>query len=151
MWLEVLLLCALLLVYAVLRDRRPRNCPPGPTEIPFFGRMPFFDEVVAEELKKNYGDIVMYRTGSYRSVLLFDYHVAKEALARLEFADRPNFFESFNIDDQKTGGVVSSNGRQWQHDRRFVLRSLRDLGMGKSYLEEAINIEAKALVEDLRL
>ncbi|KAF2354401.1 Cytochrome P450 [Trinorchestia longiramus] len=47
-------------------------------------------------------------------------------------------------------GVVGSNGAHWQHDRRFVLRNLRNLGMGKSYLEEAINIEAKALVEDLK-
>ncbi|KAA0200340.1 Cytochrome P450 CYP3214A10, partial [Hyalella azteca] len=46
--------------------------------------------------------------------------------------------------------VIGSNGAQWQHDRRFVLRNLRNLGMGKSYLEEAINIEAKALVEDLK-
>ena len=47
-------------------------------------------------------------------------------------------------------GVTMSNGAQWQHDRRFFLRNLRNLGMGKSYLEGAINIEAEALVEDLK-
>ena len=56
--------------------------------------------------------------------------------------------------DQLSGWLVSgiafSSGPQWQHDRRFLLRNLRNLGMGKSYLEGAINIEAEALVEDLK-
>ncbi|KAA0200339.1 Cytochrome P450 CYP3214A9 [Hyalella azteca] len=150
MWVEIVLLFVLVLVYAVLRDRRPRTLPPGPAEIPFFGRLPFFDEKTGENLRKNYGDIVTYRTGTLRSVFLFDYDTAKEALARLEFADRPSFFSTLSLDDEKTGGLVGSNGVQWQHDRRFVLRNLRNLGMGRSYLEEAINIEAKALVEDLK-
>ena len=47
-------------------------------------------------------------------------------------------------------GLVSANGLQWVHDRRFVLRHLRDLGMGKTYIENAIQDEAKALVEDLK-
>ncbi|KAA0200341.1 Cytochrome P450 CYP3214A, partial [Hyalella azteca] len=150
MFLEIVLLFVLVLVYAVLRDRRPRNCPPGQVEIPFFGRLPFFDEKTAERLRTTYGDVVSCRTGSFRTVMLFDYHTAKEVMARPEFSDRPNFFSSFSLDDQKTGGVFSSNGVHWQHDRRFVLRNLRNLGMGRSYLEEAINIEAKALVEDLK-
>ncbi|XP_047739964.1 cytochrome P450 2L1 isoform X5 [Hyalella azteca] len=150
MWLEIVLLFVLVLVYAVLRDRRPRNCPPGPAEIPFFGRLPFIDAESGENLRKTYGDIVMYRTGTIRSVFLFDYDTAKEAMARLEFADRPDFFTTFSLDDQKLGGVISSNGVHWQHDRRFVLRNLRNLGMGKNHLEEAINIEGKALVEDLK-
>ena len=46
-------------------------------------------------------------------------------------------------------GVALSEGDQWHHDRRFFIRNLRNLGMGKSYLEGAISIEAKALVDDL--
>ena len=47
-------------------------------------------------------------------------------------------------------GLTSSEGTQWQHDRRFVLRNLRNLGLGKSYLEDAIHIEAQELVDDLK-
>ena len=47
-------------------------------------------------------------------------------------------------------GIVGSNGQQWQHDRRFVLRNLRNLGMGKTYMEDAINFESQALVDDLK-
>lgn len=43
-----------------------------------------------------------------------------------------------------------SNGDQWNHDRRFMIRNMRNFGMGKSYLEEAINIEAEELVKDLK-
>ena len=43
------------------------------------------------------------------------------------------------------------NGTQWVHDRRFFLKNLRNLGMGKSYLEGAIQDEAQALIDDLLL
>ncbi|KAA0190605.1 Cytochrome P450 CYP3214A12 [Hyalella azteca] len=150
MWVEIVLLFVLVLVYAVLRDRRPRTLPPGPVEIPFFGRLPIFDEESGERLRKKYGDIVSYRTGPIRTVFLFDYDTAKEAMAKVEFSNRPDFFSALSVDDQKIGGVISSNGVHWQHDRRFVLRNLRNLGMGKSFLEEAINTEAMALVKDLK-
>ena len=45
---------------------------------------------------------------------------------------------------------MSANGIPWLHDRRFVLRHLRDLGMGKTHLEIAIHDEARALVEHLK-
>lgn len=47
-------------------------------------------------------------------------------------------------------GVINSNGQRWQNARRFLLRNLRDLGMGKTYLEEAIHREAAALVDDFK-
>ncbi|KAF2349594.1 Cytochrome P450 [Trinorchestia longiramus] len=149
MWLEIFLLLLLLLVYAVIKDRRPRNYPPGMWEIPFIGNTPMLEAEQVQKLKK-YGDIVMHRTGNFRTIYLFDYTVAKQVMGRLEFADRPEMIRAFSIDDLTLGGVLGSNGAYWQHDRRFVLRNLRNLGMGKSYLEEAINIEAKALVEDLK-
>lgn len=43
-----------------------------------------------------------------------------------------------------------SNGKHWQNARRFLLRNLRDLGMGKTYLERAIQKEATCLVDDFR-
>lgn len=49
-----------------------------------------------------------------------------------------------------SAGVIMSNGKRWENARRFLLRNLRDLGMGKTYLEESILVEARALVEDFR-
>ena len=47
-------------------------------------------------------------------------------------------------------GVIMTNGKHWQNARRFLLRNLRDLGMGKTYLEDAIQREAQFLVEDFK-
>lgn len=47
-------------------------------------------------------------------------------------------------------GVVSSNGVRWNHNRRFTLRQLRDLGMGKSRLVGAVHNQAIMLVEELK-
>ncbi|MPC47869.1 Cytochrome P450 2L1 [Portunus trituberculatus] len=45
-------------------------------------------------------------------------------------------------------GVVSSNNLIWHNNRRFSLRQLRDLGMGKSKLVEAVQERAMWLVEN---
>ncbi|XP_069165324.1 cytochrome P450 2L1-like isoform X3 [Procambarus clarkii] len=47
-------------------------------------------------------------------------------------------------------GVIVTNGERWQNARRFLLRNLRDLGMGKTYLEDAIQQEANMLVEEMK-
>ena len=46
-------------------------------------------------------------------------------------------------------GIATSDGERWLQNRRFVLHKLRDLGMGKTYLEVAIQSEANHLVEEL--
>ena len=45
---------------------------------------------------------------------------------------------------------MGSNGLLWHNNRRFALRQLRDLGMGKSKLVEAVHTQATILVEELR-
>ena len=47
-------------------------------------------------------------------------------------------------------GILGSTGLPWVHDRRFALRHLKDLGMGKTQLEVAIHNEARAIVEHLK-
>jgi len=151
MWVEVALFLFLVLAYFVIKDRKPRGMPPGPTEIPFIGNVPDISTAGYRRLQQQYGDVVTGRLGAVRTVKIFDYKIAKEALAHPDFVNRPLFFSIFSLDEKKKGGVVSSNGEQWQHDRRFVLKNLRNLGMGKSFLEVAINVEAEALVKDLKL
>lgn len=47
-------------------------------------------------------------------------------------------------------GVIFRNGEPWQTLRRFLLRHLRDMGMGKSRLDDVIVLEAEELIKDLR-
>ncbi|KAB7495605.1 hypothetical protein Anas_04909 [Armadillidium nasatum] len=50
----------------------------------------------------------------------------------------------------KLNGIVFSNGTHWVHNRRFLLRHLRDLGMGKSKIEGLILREVEDLVEEFK-
>lgn len=47
-------------------------------------------------------------------------------------------------------GIANTNGQMWIDNRRFALRQLKDLGMGKTQLEQAIQYEAVCLVEDFK-
>lgn len=46
--------------------------------------------------------------------------------------------------------MVGSNGLVWHNNRRFALRQLRDLGMGKSKLVAAVHTQAEMLIEEFR-
>jgi len=151
MIVEVVLFLLLLLAYFVFKDRKPKGMPPGPPEIPFMGNIPPVKMAEYTRLRQKYGDVVTTRFGNVRVVVVFDYHLAKAAMAHADVANRPPLFDIFFVDELKKGGVLFSNGEPWQHDRRFVLKNLRNLGMGKTSLETSIHVEAEALVNDLKL
>ena len=46
-------------------------------------------------------------------------------------------------------GITLTSGRMWQVMRRFVITTMRDLGVGKRSLEENIQIEAQAVSTDI--
>ncbi|MPC60094.1 Cytochrome P450 2L1 [Portunus trituberculatus] len=78
-------------------------------------------------------------------VTICNYKTIKEAFSRYEFIDRPkweflNFFSNGEL-----AGVIFRNGVPWQTLRRFLLRNLRDMGMGKSRLDDVILREAEEL------
>ena len=44
-------------------------------------------------------------------------------------------------------GLLFSTGHEWVEQRRFALRQLRDLGFGKSSMEDMINEEVGKLID----
>ena len=44
------------------------------------------------------------RIGGDRTVLVYDYHLAKEAMASADIIDRPKVFDQFSLDERKKGG-----------------------------------------------
>ncbi|KAB7497403.1 Cytochrome P450 2L1 [Armadillidium nasatum] len=144
-----------LILYVTFIYLKPKgNLPPGPMGIPFIGCMPYFSIDNCITAKNKYGNLFMTKTGVSNMLYICDYKTAKEALSKFEFADRPHWklMEFFKEEKERgrAGGIITSNGSHWHHNRRFLLRHLRDLGMGKSKIEGIIMREVEDLVEDFK-
>ncbi|XP_069995703.1 cytochrome P450 2L1-like [Penaeus vannamei] len=75
--------------------------------------------------------------------------MAKEAFTRPEFLNRPDWSIFKLMVSDNNSGVVGSSGATWHANRRFTLRQLRDLGMGKSRMVSVVQREAQCLAEEL--
>ena len=78
-----------------------------------------------------------------------NHKLLKEQLASANFLDRPPF-QAIAFFPEKNVGILASNGDIWHKNRRFGLRLLRDLGMGKSRLVNLVQKEAQELVKALK-
>ena len=56
----------------------------------------------------------------------------------------------FDFASRGSLGLTSSNEELWQEQRRFALRHLRYLGMGRSSIEAHIQTEALEMIETLK-
>ncbi|XP_066981644.1 cytochrome P450 2L1-like [Macrobrachium rosenbergii] len=149
MILEIVLFLSLVLV---LRHwlTRPKGLPPGPLGYPILGSLLTFQMKKVVEYQKKYGDVFMLDFAGVKFLYICDYKLMKDALGRTEFSDRPKLEGLHFMSNGKEAGVIMSNGQRWVNARRFLLRNLRDLGMGKSSLGEAIIQEARYLIEDMK-
>ncbi|GFT37915.1 cytochrome P450 2J2 [Nephila pilipes] len=146
-------ICALFVAYLIgnLIKRIRSNFPPGPIGIPIFGYMPFLSEDLHLDLIKlgeKYGDVFSVRLGSQTIVILHGADIIKEAFAKPEFLGRPpnadlefvNPFSSFFAGDVHA----------WKEQRRFVVHSMKDLGLGRTKIEDDIMDEVHHFLEVLR-
>lgn len=148
---EVLLAALLLLLLLVFVNRKPQGLPPGPWGWPVLGKLPSRDLPLAEHVKalrRTHGDVISWRIGGRIYIFLCNYNVIRAAFTRLEFSGRPDLFSQKAFTDFTNSGISFNEGLGWQTHRRFALRQLKDLGLGKSSLESAILQEAQCLVED---
>ncbi|XP_064084045.1 cytochrome P450 2L1-like [Macrobrachium nipponense] len=149
MILEIILFLSLVLI---LRHwlKRPKGLPPGPRGYPIIGTIIASNLEQIVDYRKKYGDVFMLNFFRMKFLYICDYKLMKDALGSPEFSDRPSYEFFHFLTDGKEAGVMMSNGQRWVNARRFLLRNLRDLGMGKSSLDEAIIHEARCLVEDFQ-
>ncbi|GFY59221.1 cytochrome P450 2J6, partial [Trichonephila inaurata madagascariensis] len=68
-------------------------------------------------------------------IIISDYELAKEILNHPMAMARPPHSFDFLVGK---GGIIGMNGEEWQEQRRFVLQTMRDLGMGKGLWEKMI-------------
>lgn len=54
------------------------------------------------------------------------------------YADRLDFEAFTNLTRRGNYGIVGTSGTLWQEQRRFVLKALKDFGLGKNQMQELI-------------
>ncbi|GBM40316.1 hypothetical protein AVEN_23881-1 [Araneus ventricosus] len=78
------------------------------------------------------------RLGSIDVVVITDFETTKEVFAKDAFMGRPPD-SPFEL-GRETIEIGAINGKPWKHQRRFSLHMLRDLGFGKTRMEELIKV-----------
>ncbi|KAF2363761.1 Cytochrome P450 [Trinorchestia longiramus] len=151
MILEIILLLGLLvLLWSVFR--KPARMPPGSFGIPVLGELPFGSVSITQhlaQLRSKRGNIFTTKWGSHPVVILADFKLIRKAFNHADLQGRPHFFSFTLLKHFRNIGVIDSDGPAWSENRRFLLRHLRDLGMGKTTLEDSIHDEAAMLVDHL--
>ncbi|XP_076057776.1 uncharacterized protein LOC143035100 [Oratosquilla oratoria] len=125
--------------------KKPEGLPPGLWGFPLIGTTKYKSIPLQSDIKKlnkKYGDIFMVRIGTSINVFICNYEITKEVCSNLEFAHRPKWSLFNFMGNGENIGLVGSYGQPWQDGRRFTLRHLRQLGLGKSSMSGAIQFEA---------
>ncbi|KAM3609049.1 uncharacterized protein V6R79_009043 [Siganus canaliculatus] len=137
---------------AFMPSRRPKNFPPGPTALPILGSAfvvnlenPLED---FEKLRKIYGNIYSVFLGSKPAVIISGVKAVKEALVTkaADFSGRPQGLFVNDVNGDK-GLILSDYNSKWKEHRRFALMTMRNLGLGKTPMEETIHGETKHIVK----
>ncbi|KAM7285446.1 cytochrome P450 2F2 [Ixodes scapularis] len=118
--------------------------PPGPWGIPLLGNLAIlrkdFHRKQGIEWAKKYGPVFRIRIGVRNIVLVSDFELIKEILCKKECLFRPQRWVFKHI-----GGVGSLNGKAWQENRRYCVKSLRELSSGKKSMLEHVREEFQCL------
>ena len=132
-----------IIIVKLLNDRRGKKyvLPPGPFGLPLVGNALQFGNIPPHikhmEWSKKYGDIHTVNLFGQTSVVLSSLDAVKECNFDHsdDFNHRPIWLECLcNI----APGIAFRGADQYKENRRFVLRNLKDHGMGKSELEPKI-------------
>ncbi|GAB6023740.1 Cytochrome P450 2 sub R member 1 [Chamberlinius hualienensis] len=133
----------------------PKNLPPGSAGIPILGYLPFLDRQIHftfTKLKKKFGGLFYLYFGSRLVLVLNDFEVIKEAL--LKHGDAFSGRSPNGIFDEVVGdsysGIVMTDGDYWKQHRRFILRNLRDNGVGKLELEPLVLNEIQHFLNEVQ-
>ena len=159
--LFAIVLAFLLFVFWLYKStQKAPNFPNGPPRLPVIGGLPWLIKgsngstiQSYENLCEQYGKACGFYIGYGKFIVLSDYELVKEAFKSEHLTDRPPFkpfnefregFENPHLNGS-TPGIALSNGIYWQEQRRFALRNLRDLGFGKTSMEDLLLEEANKL------
>ncbi|RXN32736.1 cytochrome P450 2F2-like protein [Labeo rohita] len=152
----VLLCLGACLLYLRLRICRPKNFPPGPTPVPFFGNLLQLDRKNPlkdfDKFAQRYGSIYGLFIGRQPAVVLTGQKIIREALITRagEFAGRSDNMMVSHVTNSK-GVIMANYGEGWREHRRFALTTLRNFGLGKKSMEQRILEELYEIAPALRI
>lgn len=144
----------LLLLYDFLEKRRLRNAkhPPGPSGFPLWGHLPVpSNELLDRKCKecvKIYGPVFSLKFGTANVVMLSDIASIKQLYCADNEQSRP-LKSIFREVSRGANGMFTLNGEVWNENRNFTVRVLRNLGYGKTAMEEHIKEELSSLVKQI--
>ncbi|XP_076846215.1 cytochrome P450 2J5-like isoform X1 [Brachyhypopomus gauderio] len=148
----LVLLSVLLLEVFRLNSLRSR-VPPGPTPLPFVGNMvPFMkNQMASTRLLTQYGELCTVHMGRKPMVVLNSVELMKEAFVHngTVFSGRPCMPLTKSITNGY-GIIMVTYSTAWKEQRRFVLHTLRNFGLGRKTVEERVVEEAEHLVRELQ-
>jgi len=154
-------ICVILLCFYLLNSikERPKNFPPGPSRIPYWGNYLhirkenyFHSHKALVKLHEKYNtELLGLFIGQVPVVAIRKYDLIKEVLWRDEFSDRADLPIIRNRGFGKLIGIFFSAGQFWKDQRWFSLRYLRDFGFGRrdDGIEDTIADEMRNFIEFL--
>ncbi|XP_049540774.1 methyl farnesoate epoxidase-like [Anopheles darlingi] len=161
MWYIAVVVVVLLIVilYCFWDIRKPKHFPPGPPWYPLIGcglvllkmaRALKFYHLMWMALCRRYGHIVGVRFGPDRIVIVSGREAIRAMYAKEQFNGRPDgFFFRMRSFGQRLG-VALTDGPDWEVQRKFAVRTMKQLGMGRTEFVRVIEREVHELIENFR-
>lgn len=105
-----------------------------------------FYHLIWYHMYQTYGPIVGLRIGNERLIVVSGRKAIKDFYANDTFNGRPDgFFYRIRSFDKRLG-VVFSDGQHWEMQRKFVVKIMRQMGMGRNVMIQHIEREAAEMV-----